>query len=77
MSGMQRILPGKVPLPYEGIYIAMSDPKTDDSRTANELGVRPPPLEQTLTDMIRWLVEAGRIPATAAGKLMNNPQGNL
>jgi hypothetical protein len=31
--------------------------------------VRPPHLEQTPTDMIRWMVEAGRIPAKAAGKL--------
>ena len=45
-------------------------PKTDDSRTAAELGLQPPPLEETLADMIRWMVEAGRIPANAAGKLV-------
>lgn len=69
MDGVQRILPGKAPLAYEGIYIATQEPKTDDSRTAIELGLRPPPLEETLTDMIRWMAETGRIPAKAAGKL--------
>jgi dihydroflavonol-4-reductase len=77
MDVVQRMLPGKAPLAYEAIYIATRDPRTDDSGTADELGVRPPPLEQTLTDMIRWMVEARRIPATSAGKLMHNPQGNL
>lgn len=69
MDGVQRILPGKAPLAFEGIYIATQDPRTDDARTAAELGVEAPPLEETLTDMIRWMVEAGRIPARAAGKL--------
>ena len=69
MNGAQRILPGKAPLAFEGIYIAAQDPKTDDSRTAAELGARPPTLEETLTDMIRWMVGAGRIPAKAAGRL--------
>jgi dihydroflavonol-4-reductase len=69
MDGVQRILPGKASLAHEGIYIATQEPKTDDSRTAIELGLQPPPPEETLTDMIRWMVEAGRIPAKAAGKL--------
>jgi dihydroflavonol-4-reductase len=69
IDGVQRLLPGKAPLAFEGIYIATQDPKTDDSRTTAVLGVEPPPLEETLTDMIRWMVEAGRIPAKAAGRL--------
>ena len=54
---------------YEGIYIATQHPRTDDSRTVAELGVEPAPLEETLTDMIRWMVEAGRIRPKAAGEL--------
>jgi nucleoside-diphosphate-sugar epimerase len=69
MDGAQRLLPGKAPLAYEGIYIATQDPKTDDTRTAAELGVVAPPLEETLTDTIRWMLEAGRIPAKAAGRI--------
>jgi len=69
MDGVQRLLPGKAPLAHEGIYIATQDPRTDDSRTAAELGVEPPSLEETLTDMIRWMVEAGRIRPKAAGEL--------
>jgi dihydroflavonol-4-reductase len=69
MDGVQRILPGKAPLAFEAVYIATQDPKTDDSRTAAELGVQPPPSEETLTDMIRWMVEAGRITTKAAGDL--------
>ncbi len=69
MDGAQRFLPGKAPLAFEGIYIATQDPKTDDSSTTAELGVEPPPLEETLTDMIRWMVEAGRIPTRASGRI--------
>jgi len=69
MDGAQRLLPGKAPLAYEGIYIATQHPRTDDSRTAAELGVEPAPLGETLTDMIRWMVEAGRIRPKAAGEL--------
>jgi dihydroflavonol-4-reductase len=69
MDGVQRLLPGKAPLAYEGIYIATRDPRTDDARTAAELGLQPPALEETLTDMIRWMVKAGRIPAKSAGTL--------
>ncbi len=69
MDGVQRILPGKAPLAFEAVYLATQDPKTDDSRTITELHVEPPPLEETLTEMIRWMVEAGRIPPKAAGKL--------
>jgi dihydroflavonol-4-reductase len=70
MDGVQRILPGKAPLAYEGIYIASREPRTDDSRTSAELGVQPPPLEETLTDMMRWMVGSGRIPAKVAGTLL-------
>jgi nucleoside-diphosphate-sugar epimerase len=44
-------------------------PGTDPSRAREELGVEPPPVEQTLADTIAWLVAAGHIPAKAAGRL--------
>src|SRR2546426_697280 len=57
MDGVQRLLPGKAPLAFEGIYIATQDPKTDDSRTTAELGVEPPPLDHRVGDRAVELVE--------------------
>jgi dihydroflavonol-4-reductase len=66
----QRIVPGRMPFGREAIYIPAQRVRTDDSRARAELGVEPPRLEVTLTDMIRWMVEAGRIPPKLAGRLL-------
>jgi nucleoside-diphosphate-sugar epimerase len=68
-DALQRVLPVRLPLGYEGPYILSATPAagTDSSRTREELGVEPPPLEQTLADTIAWLVAAGHLPAKAAG----------
>lgn len=69
-DALARVLPVRLPLGYEGPYILSATPATgtDSSRTRDELGVEPPPLEQTLTDTIAWLVAAGHLPAKAAGR---------
>jgi len=67
---IQRIVPGRAPFGHDAIAIATQRITTDDSRARAELGVEPLPLEQTLTDTIRWMVDAGRIPAKAAGILV-------
>jgi nucleoside-diphosphate-sugar epimerase len=66
----QRTLPGRMPFGREAIVIGTQRVRTDDSRARRELGVEPPPLEETLTDMIRWMVRDGRIPPKAAGRLV-------
>jgi dihydroflavonol-4-reductase len=42
---------------------------TDDSRAADELGVRCRPLEETLRDTLRWMFEAGLVSRRAVGRL--------
>jgi nucleoside-diphosphate-sugar epimerase len=69
LDALQRVVPGRAPFGHEAIAIATQRIRTNDSRATTDLGVEPPPLEQTLTDMIRWMVEAGRIPRRAAGML--------
>ena len=67
---LQRIAPLRLPLSYEAAYILTSMPRagTDHSRTREELGVSPPPLDHTLRDTIAWLVAAGHLSANAAGR---------
>jgi hypothetical protein len=42
---------------------------TVDTVTREDLGLEPPPLDQTLADMIRWMVQAGHLPARFGGQL--------
>jgi dihydroflavonol-4-reductase len=69
-DALARLLRVQLPLGYEGPYILPSTPATgtDSSRSREELGVEPPPVEQTLADTIAWLVAAGHLPAKAAGR---------
>jgi hypothetical protein len=39
--------------------------RVDDSKLVADLGVEWRPPEKTLSDTFRWLVEAGRLPASA------------
>lgn len=70
-DAVQRILPIRLPVGYEGPYILSSTPRsgTDTSRTRSELRVSPPPLEQTLRDTVAWMVTAGHLPKKSAGRL--------
>ncbi len=52
-----------------GTWIVTHFRGTDSSRAGKELGVEPPPLDETLADTIRWMVEAGHLPARFAGRL--------
>ncbi len=76
-DALQRVVPGRLPLGYESPYILKSTPRTgtDSSRSREELGVAPPPLEQTLSDTVAWLVSVGHLPAKAAGQLA--PDGHV
>jgi nucleoside-diphosphate-sugar epimerase len=65
----QRIVPGRTPFGRGAIEIGTQQVRTDDSHARAELGIEPMPLEETITDMIRWMIRAGRIPAAAAGML--------
>lgn len=62
---MQRLLPGRLPVNYEGIWISALQPHGDDSRTASELGITARDLRVTLTDTVRWLTDQGHLPPAA------------
>jgi nucleoside-diphosphate-sugar epimerase len=63
------LLGWRYPADREGVEIVRRNTRLDDSAARKELGVEPTSFTQTITDMIRWLVESGRVPARYAGKL--------
>jgi dihydroflavonol-4-reductase len=65
---LQRIVPFHLPLEYEGAMITSYGTRYDDSRTRDEFGIHPRPLEETFRDTIRWLLGTGRIDARHAGR---------
>jgi nucleoside-diphosphate-sugar epimerase len=67
MDGLQRMIPARLPFGHQGAWIITRGAHTDDAATNRELGVEPPPLDQTLTDTIRWMVQAGHLPPKLAG----------
>jgi dihydroflavonol-4-reductase len=69
MDGLQRLTRERLPFGHQGAWIITRGARTDDSATRRELGVEPPPLDQTLADTIRWMVQAGHLPPKLAGDL--------
>jgi dihydroflavonol-4-reductase len=69
MDGLQRLIPWRLPFGYQEPWVVTHCPGTDDTTTLDELGLEPPPVEETLGATIRWMVEAGHLPAKLAGKL--------
>jgi nucleoside-diphosphate-sugar epimerase len=63
---MQHIVPSRVPLGHEGMWIAGLQPHCDDSRTVKELGITPRDLRVTLSETVRWLAAEGHISLTRA-----------
>jgi nucleoside-diphosphate-sugar epimerase len=69
MDRLQRLTPRRLPFGYQEPWVVTHCLGTDDTTAREELGVEPPPLEDTLGDTIRWMVEAGHLPARLAGTL--------
>jgi nucleoside-diphosphate-sugar epimerase len=69
MDGLQRLTRRRLPFGYQGPWIVTHCPGIDNTTTRERLGVEPPPLEETLGDTIRWMVEAAYLPARLAGRL--------
>ena len=63
---VQHIVPSRLPLNYEAMWVTALQPHCDDSRTISELGVTPRDLRVTLADTVRWLADHGHIAATPA-----------
>jgi dihydroflavonol-4-reductase len=69
MDGLQRLTRARPPFSHEGSWIVTGCRGTDDSATRQDLEIKPPPLEQTLADTIRWMIESGHLPASLAGEV--------
>jgi nucleoside-diphosphate-sugar epimerase len=71
VGAVERRLPGRwrYPADREGVEIMRRNTRFDDAAARKELGIQPTPFTKTITDMVRWLVESGRVPARYAGKL--------
>jgi nucleoside-diphosphate-sugar epimerase len=68
MDGLQRVVRPRLPFGAQGSWLVWHCRGSDDTRTLRELDLRPPPLDDTLVDAIRWLVEAGHLPVKFAGQ---------
>jgi dihydroflavonol-4-reductase len=68
---VQRLVPGRLPLSHEGIWMAALQPHCDDSKTASELGITPRDLRVTLADTVQWLADQGHLPAAGPGRQIN------
>jgi len=77
-TAVQRFLPFRLPLSYDGSWLSFHLKESDD-RLAIELCGPPPPLEETVSDAIRWAATAGHIPRHWAGTLSlpETPQGGV
>ena len=69
IDGVQRRISPRLPWNYEGIWVLDCEARCDDSRTRQDLGVEPRPIEETFEDTVRWLVAVGRLSAREAGRL--------
>lgn len=58
-----------LPNAVEGIRITACGHDIDSTAATRDLGVRARPLRDSLADTVRWLVDAGHLPARLAGDL--------
>jgi nucleoside-diphosphate-sugar epimerase len=80
MDGLQRLTRARLPFSYQGSWVVTQCRGADDTVTREELGITPPPLEQTLAETIRWMVESGHLPSSLAGDVASAdaaPPGGL
>lgn len=66
---LQRAARPRLPFGYQGPWIITRYAGADDTATRKELGLEPPPLDQTLAETIRWMVRDRHLPARLAGRL--------
>jgi nucleoside-diphosphate-sugar epimerase len=65
----QRFVPFHLPADHEALVANSYATRFDDSATRTLLGIEPRPLEETLSDAVSWLRQAGHITARQAGRL--------
>jgi dihydroflavonol-4-reductase len=68
---IRRVVPLPYPLTRDAAEIMATAVPTDDAPALAELGITLRPVEESLRDALRWLVEAGHLPASAAPALVS------
>jgi len=68
-DALQLLLPFRLPLNHESVYIGALNHRVDDSATRRELGLEPRDLKETLADALRWMVDAGHLSRKLVGAL--------
>lgn len=66
---LQRVVPADLPIRGGTMRQITSMPLVDSSAATEQLRFAPRPLEETLVDTVRWLLQAGHISRRQAGRL--------
>jgi nucleoside-diphosphate-sugar epimerase len=69
LDGVARATGRRFPIGYEGMEVATRARRVADSPEVGALGVRWRPARETLEDMLRWYLAAGRIRPASAPRL--------
>ena len=67
-DALQRALPIRLPFGYEAASTLTRDTRCEDASTWKTLALTPRPLQDTITDTVRWMAEQGLISAAQAGR---------
>ncbi|WP_219942845.1 NAD-dependent epimerase/dehydratase family protein [Iamia sp. SCSIO 61187] len=69
LDGVRRVRPLSYPLTRDAAEIMTTMVATDDRATLDALGIELRPVRESLDETLRWLAEAGHLPARSAGRL--------
>ena len=77
LDGLRRFRPIGYPLTRDAAEMMTTMVATQDQPALDALGLELRPTEESLADTVRWLVEAGHLPAKNAGKLARREPSGL
>lgn len=64
-----------LPHAVEGARVVATRTVVDASATVEDLGIRGRTLQESMRDTVRWMVDAGHLPASAAGRALTGQEG--
>jgi hypothetical protein len=70
---LRRVVQVRYPLTRDAAEIMVTMVPTDDEASLASLGIALRPVEETLTDALRWLVDQGHLTGRAAGRFASTP----
>ena len=74
VDSIQRRLPFRLPFDYQSVYSSGLGSKSDDSVTRRDFGIEARPLNETISDTLKWMVESGYLSRALAGRLFPKPR---